>query len=287
MDLLSREPWLFLSLCTFVGLLVGSFLNVVIHRLPLMLERQWQRDCKELLSQSTEEPDDSKFNLITPRSRCPQCQVMVSAGDNIPVISWIWLRGKCRHCDTRISIQYPLFEIMCAAMTFAVAFNFSVSFEAIWAIAFTWALIALSGIDLNTKLLPDDITLPLIWLGLACNMFGLITDLHSAVLGAMAGYLILWLVYQAFRITTGKEGMGYGDFKLLAAIGAWLGWQHLPMVILLSSLIGAIVGITLIIVMGRDRNIPIPFGPYLAGAGWVSLIWGHQISEFYQGIIGA
>jgi leader peptidase (prepilin peptidase)/N-methyltransferase len=266
------------------GLLVGSFLNVVILRLPVMLEHTWKRECQEWLGNGNETGEKAEpFNLVVPRSKCPKCGHKITALENIPVISWLVLRGKCRECGTRISIQYPLIELTAAVMAMVVAAYFGVTWMTLAALGLTWALIALSVIDIRTQLLPDVITLPLLWAGIIVNFNGLFTDLESAVLGAIFGYMSLWTVYQLFRLLTGKEGMGFGDFKLLAALGAWLGWQFLPLIIILSAVVGAAVGIAMIVFRGRDRNIPIPFGPYLAGGGWIALLWGEQIMRAYLG----
>ena len=266
------------------GLIIGSFLNVVILRLPVMLERMWRSECREWLGgDAPVDEAQEHFNLVKPRSRCPHCGHMITALENIPVLSWLVLRGKCRECGARISIQYPLIELTSAAMAVTVAWYFGVTWQALAAMAFSWTLLALSAIDIRTQLLPDNMTLPLLWAGLALNLNGQFTDIESAVLGAIFGYLSLWTVYQFFRLVTGKEGMGYGDFKLLAALGAWLGWQFLPLIIILSAVVGTVVGLTLIIARGRDRNVPIPFGPYLAGGGWIALLWGEDLLRLYFG----
>lgn len=281
------HPAGFLAVITALSLLVGSFLNVVIHRLPIMLHRQWARDCRELLSSG--DPDESDpeppYNLVVPRSACPQCGHAITAVENIPLLSYLILRGRCRGCGTRISVQYPLVEALTAGLSLAVAWHFGYSWQGAGALLLGWALIALSIIDLHTKLLPDVITLPLLWLGLIANSAELFTDLHSGVLGAVAGYLSLWTVYQLFRLLTGKEGMGYGDFKLLAMLGAWLGWQLLPLIIVLSSVVGALIGVAMIALRGRDRDTPIPFGPYLAIAGWIALLWGPWINSSYLDLV--
>ncbi len=274
----------FIIVVSLFGLLIGSFLNVVILRLPVMLERTWKRECQEWLGNGEERAAETEpFNLVAPRSKCPKCGHKITALENIPVISWLVLRGKCRECGTRISIQYPLIELTAAVMAMVVAAYFGVTWMTLAALGLTWALIALSVIDIRTQLLPDVITLPLLWAGIIVNFNGLFTDLESAVLGAIFGYMSLWTVYQLFRLLTGKEGMGFGDFKLLAALGAWLGWQFLPLIIILSAVVGAAVGIAMIVLRGRDRNIPIPFGPYLAGGGWIALLWGEQIMRAYLG----
>lgn len=280
LDLL-REPAVFIPLASLIGLFVGSFLNVVIHRLPQMLERDWHAQAAELRGEPP--PRLERFNLAVPRSRCPHCGHLITALENIPVVSYVVLRGRCGHCGARIGKRYPLVELLTAAASGYAAWHFGFGIAALGALAFLWAMIALAFIDLDTQLLPDNLTLPLLWLGLALNLGATYASLHSAVLGAMAGYLALWLVYWLFKLATGKEGMGYGDFKLLAAIGAWLGWQMLPLTILLSSLVGATVGIALILSARHGRNVPIPFGPYLAAAGIIALFWGEAITRHYLG----
>lgn len=279
-----------------LGLLIGSFLNVVIYRLPIMLEREWRLECQALLAADghaaqSESPGDV-FNLVQPRSRCPECGAPVRAWQNIPVISWLLLRGKCASCKISISVRYPLIELLTGLLSGLVIWRFGVTIEAAAALLLVWSLIALTVIDIDQQLLPDCITLPLLWLGISISMFQSVTsalqfpDLRSSVIGAMAGYISLWSVYWAFKLVTGKEGMGYGDFKLLAALGAWLGWQMLPLVIFLSALTGAVTGIAMIILLGRDRQLPIPFGPYLAVAGLIALLWGPQINTVYLNISG-
>lgn len=256
-------------------------MNVVIHRLPKMLEQQWQAQCAELLEQPLPNAKLPVFNLVTPRSRCPACGHAISALENIPVVSYLALRGRCRECGTRISARYPAVELLCGFLTGAVAWHFGFGIAAAGAMLLGWALVALCFIDFEHQLLPDNITLPFVWLGLGFNMLGVFASLESAVIGAVAGYLSLWSVYHLFKLATGKEGMGYGDFKLLAMLGAWLGWQVLPVVILLSSLVGACVGLGLIALRSHDRDIPIPFGPYLAVAGWIAMLWGHDLIAWY------
>ena len=276
-------PSILSATCGILGLLVGSFLNVVIHRLPKMMERDWQCQCAEL--QGKTPPESEPLSLAKPRSRCPQCGHAISALENIPVISWIFLHGKCSACGTPISARYPLVEIITGALSAFAAWHFGFDWTTAGALVLIWSLITLSCIDFDTQLLPDSITLPLLWLGLVFNLSNTFTDLQSAVIGALAGYLSLWSVYWGFKLATGKEGMGYGDFKLLAAIGAWLGWQILPLTILLSSLVGAVVGIALIVLTKRGRNIPIPFGPYLATAGLLALFWGKELTQSYLRIL--
>jgi leader peptidase (prepilin peptidase)/N-methyltransferase len=249
-----------------------------------MMQREWEAQCAELSGQMTDQ--HGVFNLSTPRSRCPHCQHAITALENIPVISYLFLGGKCRSCRAGISARYPLIEALTAVLSATVAWHFGFTWACLGALLLTWSLIALTFIDLDHQLLPDKITLPLVWLGLFFNLFGVFTDLSSSVVGAIAGYLSLWSIYHLFRLITGKEGMGYGDFKLLAALGAWMGWQSLPMIVLLSSLVGAVVGITLILLRNHQRDVPIPFGPYLAAAGWIAFLWGDQINAVYLSTFG-
>lgn len=285
--ILQSSPILLVSLIVIIGLLVGSFLNVVIYRLPVMMERGWKKECTEYL-----ELDDSKldqnepFNLVLPLSRCPGCDAAIKPYQNIPVISYCFLRGKCANCKTHISLRYPIIEAFTGFMSGIVAWHFGYSVEMLFALLLTWSLITLSFIDIDHQLLPDSITLPLVWLGLFLSLFSIYTDTHTSIIGAIAGYLSLWTVFHLFKLATGKEGMGYGDFKLLAVFGAWLGWQYLPIIILLSSLVGAVIGVSMVIIVKKDHNIPIPFGPYLAAAGWLALIWGEQINSLYLTSIG-
>ena len=279
-----KDPMLFTAACALVGLFVGSFLNVVIHRLPLMMEREWQAEAAALRGEETQ-ADTPRFNLATPGSRCPHCGHPIGVLENLPILSYLVQRGRCRHCSGPISIRYPLIESLCALLSGFTAWHFGFGLAGVAALIFLWALLALCFIDLDTQLLPDSITLPLLWGGLLLNLSGTFTDISSAVVGAAAGYLTLWSVYWLFKLTTGKEGMGYGDFKLLAAIGAWLGWQILPLTILLSSVGGAVVGIALIVFRRHGRETPIPFGPYLAAAGLLSLYWGTALTRAYLGIL--
>lgn len=285
---LQTYPLLGFACTLMLGLLVGSFLNVVIYRLPKMMERDWQDQCRDFLTNDghiaalpTNDSKQEPFNLMVPVSRCPHCGHKIRPWENIPVISYLFLRGKCSNCKASISARYPMIELVTGLLSVAVIYYVGVNWSGLAALAFTWSLIALTMIDLDTYLLPDDITLPLLWLGLIANSFGAFTDLPSALWGAIAGYLALWSVYKVFKLLTGKEGMGHGDFKLLAALGAWMGWQMLPQIILLSSLVGAVIGISMIVIRGRDKNIPIPFGPYLAIAGWIAFIWGDTINQSY------
>lgn len=270
-----------------VGLVIGSFLNVVIYRLPIMMERDWREQCESLLGiqQQSEKVTSKSYNLIQPRSCCPHCGKLITAFNNIPVISFLILKGKCSNCGKPISIRYPVVEILCAALTGINAAYFGLQIEVIFACLLTWALISLTFIDIEHQILPDDITLPFLWIGISCNMFNLFTDIYSSVTGTIAGYGSLWLIYVIFKLFTGKEGMGYGDFKLTAMLGSWLGWQVLPLVILLSSLLGAVVGIGMILFAEHDRKTPIPFGPFLAISGWVALIWGEDITRYYMILI--
>jgi leader peptidase (prepilin peptidase)/N-methyltransferase len=275
------DPLIFALCAALLGLCVGSFLNVVIHRLPKMMEQQWRAECAELSAQ--EAPAAERYNLVVPRSACPACSRPITALENIPLLSWFVLRGKCAGCSAPISARYPAVEALTAALSGYIAWHFGFGMAAAGALLFTWAMIALTFIDLDTFYLPDSITLPLLWLGLLFNISGTYTPLPGAVIGAAAGYLSLWSVYWIFKWATGKEGMGYGDFKLLAAIGAWLGWQMLPLTILLSSLVGAVIGIGLIVFAGRGRSVPIPFGPYLAIAGMIALLHGPTLTRAWFG----
>ncbi len=278
-------PALFVALAGVLGLLVGSFLNVVIHRLPKMMENEWRAQCAELTSPIDQAPgpvvEKPTYNLVIPRSACPSCGHQISALENIPVVSYLALGGRCRGCKSKISARYPIVEAMTGLLSGLVAWHFGLGIAGLSALILLWGMIALTFIDADTQLLPDSITLPLLWLGLIVNSDNTFTDLRSAVLGAVFGYLALWSVYWLFKLATKKEGMGYGDFKLLAAIGAWLGWQVLPLVILLSSVVGAVIGIALIVLARMGRNIPLPFGPYLAMAGFIALLWGKPIMDSY------
>lgn len=278
---LSASPGAFSGLCAVLGLVVGSFLNVVIHRLPKMLERQWQAECAELQGQPAPQPPT--YNLVVPGSSCPACKHPIRPLQNVPVLSYLMLRGKCGACGAPISLRYPAVEIMSALLSAYIGLRFGASWTALATMVFGWAMIALAMIDLDTFFLPDSITLPLVWLGLLAQLAGLYpgVGIEAAVIGAVAGYLSLWSVFWLFKLATGKEGMGYGDFKLLAAIGAWMGWKALPLVILLSSLVGAIVGIGLIVARRQGKDVPIPFGPYLVVAGLIALFWGDDLTKRY------
>ncbi len=267
-----------------LGLTVGSFLNVVIYRLPIMMQREWKRDCLEFLEQP-DQNNTEKFNLAVPRSRCSNCSHQITALENIPVLSYLYLRGKCSQCKTHISFRYPLVELFTGCISFLVAWHYGVGIQTVAALFFSWCLIAASGIDIGHKLLPDNITLPLLWLGILLSLFNVFVDLEASVIGAMAGYMSLWSVFIVFKLVTGKEGMGYGDFKLLAMLGAWTGWKMIFVIILTSSIVGAIVGISMILLKINQRETQIPFGPYLAAAGWGALLWGTELSRFYFSII--
>jgi leader peptidase (prepilin peptidase)/N-methyltransferase len=291
-------PALTLACAAVFGLLVGSFLNVVIHRLPLMMQAQWEAEAEELrqgqaeadaaspaaaaaMASATGRADAAPFNLVVPRSRCPHCGHQITALENIPVLSWLWLRGKCSACKAPIPIRYPLIEALSAVLALAAIWQYGLTLAGVGAVGLCFALIALAFIDLDTQLLPDDITLPLLWAGLLLNLFGAFVPLQDAVVGAMVGYLLLWSIYWLFKLLTGKEGMGYGDFKLLAALGAWFGWQAIPAIILLASVVGAVVGISLMVFARHGRDIPIPFGPYLAGAGALTLFFSQPLMALY------
>ena len=280
-------PWAFALSMGGLGLLIGSFLNVVRHRLPRMLERQWHSECRALLEISAvPEAPEPRYDLLVPRSRCPECAHPIAARDNIPVLSWCLLRGRCRHCRARIPVRYPLVELACALAFAGIAWQFGPGWQALWGAVLTASLLALALIDLDTQLLPDSLTQPLLWLGLIVNSRQIFSGLPAALAGAVAGYLCLWSVYWAFRLLTGREGMGQGDFKLLAALGAWLGWQALPMILFGASLVGAVVGIALIVFAGRGRQEPLPFGPFLAAAGWLMLLWGSPLRNLWLAGLG-
>ncbi|MER0500265.1 prepilin peptidase [Aeromonas hydrophila] len=280
-DVFHSLPWLYFSLVFLFSLMIGSFLNVVIHRLPIMLEREWQVEYLGYFNPETQPQQEERYNLMVPRSACPHCGHAITAMENIPLLSWLWLKGRCRECQAPISARYPLVELLTALLSLVVATTFAPGWGLLAALLLTWVLVALTFIDLDKMLLPDQLTLPLLWGGLLFNLTGGFAPLADAVIGAMAGYLVLWSLYWAFKLLTGKEGMGYGDFKLLAALGAWLGWQALPIVLLLSSLVGAFIGIGLILLRNHHQNKPIPFGPYLAIAGWIALLWGDTITRWY------
>jgi leader peptidase (prepilin peptidase)/N-methyltransferase len=300
-ELLQAVPSLQIVIAFLLGLMVGSFLNVVIHRLPIMMERQWRQQCAELAAADlspvgeliAQRATRATYNLVVPRSACPHCGTPIPGWHNIPVLSYLLLRGRCAACATHISLRYPLVELLTAALSAAVGWKFGLSWEVLAALFFTWSLIALAAIDLDHQLLPDDITLPLLWLGLLISLFlpGTVSqsfpvDPASSIIGAVSGYLSLWIVFQAFKLLTGKEGMGYGDFKLFAAFGAWFGWQMLLLIILIAALTGALVGIALIALRRHGRGVPIPFGPFLAAAGWIALMWGPELIDRYFKLSG-
>ncbi|HEV8059535.1 MAG TPA: A24 family peptidase [Gemmataceae bacterium] len=294
--LYSSSPALFAGSVLLIGLIVGSFLNVVIYRLPIMLEREWRSQAADVLaggSTSASEPSKARFNLSTPRSACPICKAPITAWQNIPVVSWLVLRGRCASCKTKISARYPLVELVTGILSAWVAWHFGFGVPAACALLVTWSLIALTGIDIDHQLLPDNITLPMMWAGLVAAVamgpaIGAAVPVSpkDAVIGATAGYLSLWLIFHAFKLVTGKEGMGYGDFKLFAALGAWLGWKLLPLVIMLSAATGAVLGILMIALRGRDRSAPMPFGPYLAAAGWIAMMYGDALVNTYLRVSG-
>lgn len=283
LEVLTALPGLNIAIAVVLGLLVGSFLNVVIYRLPVMMEQAWKSECQLILEldQGEEDKKTEVFNLSHPSSHCPSCNAPIRAWQNIPVVSYLFLKGQCANCHISISARYPIIEAVSGLMSGIIAWQLGASMEMLAALFFTWCLISLTMIDADHKLLPDQITLPLLWAGLLINSFGLFVPLYDAVWGAIGGYLSLWSVYWLFKIITGKEGMGYGDFKLLAALGAWMGWQSLLVIILLSSLVGAIVGIIILTINKQGKNTAIPFGPYLAAAGWIALLWGDQIIHAY------
>ncbi len=283
-DLLAAHPGLLVALTLMLGLLVGSFLNVVSLRLPAMMERDWRMEARSVLSLA--EADEPRLSLTYPPSTCPQCQARIRPWHNIPVLGWLWLRGRCVDCKAPISPQYPLVELACGLLSAACAWHFGWGPQLAAALLLTWALLVLAIIDARTTLLPDSITLPLLWAGLLLALVPVMVPLRDAVIGAAVGYLSLWLVFWGFKLLTGKEGMGYGDFKLFAALGAWLGWQQLLLVILLSSVVGAVVGVGLIVARNRGRDLQLPFGPYLAAAGWIALIWGDAITAAYLRSVG-
>ena len=284
-DVLLTNTPLFLGGVFVFGLLIGSFLNVVILRLPARLEHDWRCQCYELLGQAAE-PAEPPPGLVVARSRCPRCGHGITALENIPIVSYLWLRGRCSACGERISSRYPLVEGVTALLFLVTAWQFGPTLECLAALIMTGFLIALTGIDIDHQLLPDNVTLSLLWLGLFFSLTHLFTDPVSSIIGGLAGYLILWFLYHAFRLVTGKEGMGFGDFKLMAAMGAWMGWDALPLIIVMSSVVGAIVGVTLMATHAHDKDHPIPFGPFIAAAGWISLLWGDAIVQAYLGFSG-
>ena len=287
-ELFTQAPTVFIAVAFAFALMIGSFLNVVIYRLPLMMQRDWLEQCDELSKEPAPDLPKGKFNLVVPRSRCPSCGAPIKAWQNIPVLSYLLLGAQCSNCRQSISVRYPLVETLTAILAAICAWHFGFGWEALMAIGLTCVLVVISLIDFDHQIIPDSIVMPLLWVGLTMSLFHplagadtLFISPQDAIVGAVAGYLSLWSVYQLFKLVTGKEGMGYGDFKLLAALGAWLGWQALPTIILMSAVVGAVIGITLIVFRGRDRQIPIPFGPYLAAAGWIVMLWGETIKNAY------
>lgn len=286
-EALSAFPLITIGGAIILGLLVGSFLNVVIYRLPIMMEREWKTECRLILELDNPEPTDPPvFNLAQPNSCCPGCKTPIKPWQNIPVLSYLLLKGRCANCSTGISIRYPIIEAVTGLLSGLVAWHFGATPETLAVLLFTWCLVALTMIDADHQILPDQITLPLLWAGLVVNSFQFIVPIQDAVWGAVAGYLSLWSVYWGFKLLTGKEGMGYGDFKLLAALGAWMGWQSILIIILLSSIVGAIVGTILLIRSKKGKDTAIPFGPYLAAAGWIAMLWGEQLLALYLDIAG-
>jgi len=285
MMLMEQLPALVYGLVTLLGVLVGSFLNVVIYRLPIMMAREWKNECAEYFPETNLQTEQGTFNLVIPRSRCPECNHLIGSSENIPLLSWLIQKGRCKHCACKISKRYPSIELLTGVLSLWVAYVIPFGWPLLFALVFTWVLISLTFIDFDTMLLPDQITLPLLWFGLLININGTFTGLTDAVLGAAFGYLSLWSIYWIFKLLTGKEGMGYGDFKLLAALGAWFGWQALPLIILISSFAGAIIGIAVILASKEKQSRPMPFGPYLAIAGWIYLAYGEPLTQFYYSLV--
>ncbi|OED40584.1 methyltransferase [Endozoicomonas sp. (ex Bugula neritina AB1)] len=285
-ELLHSSSAYFIFTLATAGLLVGSFLNVVIHRLPVMMENQWRQESEAFLDPDKEPESGVRYNLVVPASSCPQCGHNIRAWENIPVFSYLLLRGRCSDCKTSISARYPVIEVISAVLTVMIGMKFGVTWQTLMLCVFGWSLLTLTVIDFDTQLLPDSITLPLVWVGLIANHLGLLVSLEDALWGAVAGYLILWSIYWLFKLITGKEGMGYGDFKLLAALGAWLGWMKLPLIILLSSLVGTVIAVLLIVMKRQERSNPIPFGPFLAIAGLIALLWGDTLIQSYMQFSG-
>ena len=291
-EVFNEAPLVFVAVAFAFALMIGSFLNVVIYRLPIMMQREWRDQCKELQEALPDDLPEGRFNLVVPRSRCPSCGNPIKAWQNIPVLSYLFLGAQCGNCRKAISVRYPIVEMLTALLAAVCAWRFGFGWEALMAIALTCALVAISLIDIDHQIIPDSIVLPVLWIGLIMSLFHplpgaetLFVSPRDAIVGALAGYLSLWSVYQLFKLVTGKEGMGYGDFKLLAALGAGLGpWPALPMIILLSAVVGAIAGIGMILLRGRDRQLPIPFGPYLAAAGWIAMLYGETIWNAYLGM---
>ncbi|WP_428310415.1 prepilin peptidase [Hydrocarboniphaga sp.] len=284
-DALHSSPTLLLIVITILGLLIGSFLNVVAYRLPLRIEQDFRNACRDSFGAPAEIPGEKLVSLIRPGSQCPHCHTPIKPWHNLPVVGWLMLRGKCAACAAPISVQYPIVEAVTGLMSAVCAVHFGATPQLLAALVLTWSLIALTVTDLRTMYLPDDLTLPLLWTGLVISLWGVFATPAEAILGAALGYGLLWGVFHLFRLATGKEGMGYGDFKLLAALGAWLGWQALPQIVLLSALVGAAVGVALIVSRRAEWSSRIPFGPYIAGAGWIALIWGERINHAYLAYI--
>ncbi|MDH3614161.1 MAG: A24 family peptidase [Gammaproteobacteria bacterium] len=287
-ELFTQSPTVFIGVAFAFALMIGSFLNVVIYRLPIMMQREWREQCDELLSTPAPDLPEGHFNLVVPRSRCPACGKEIKAWQNIPVLSYLLLGAQCANCQASISVRYPLVETFTAVAAAVCAWHFGFGWEALLAIGLSCVLIAISLIDVDHQIIPDSIVIPLLWVGLVMSLLHPLAGAETlfiapqdAIIGALAGYLSLWSVYQLFKLVTGKEGMGYGDFKLLAALGAWLGWQALPTIILLSAIVGAVIGIAMIVFRGRDRQLPIPYGPYLAAAGWITMLYGETIKNTY------
>ena len=287
-DLFFQQPVVFIAVAFAFALVIGSFLNVVIYRLPLMMQREWRAQCEELQSSPAPNLPEGPFNLIVPRSRCPSCGKAITAWQNIPVLSYLLLGAQCANCRSSISVRYPIVEMLTAVLAAICAWHFGFGLEALMAIALSCVLVAISLIDVDHQIIPDSIAIPLLWVGLLMSLFHPVAGAETlfiapqnAIIGTVAGYLSLWSVYQVFKMVTGKEGMGYGDFKLLAALGAWLGWEALPTIILLSALVGSVIGIAMIVFRGRDRKLPIPYGPYLAAAGWITMLYGGVITSTY------
>jgi len=282
----AENLWLLPSISALLGLMVGSFLNVVIHRLPVMMEMEWRRECRSFLQPEEMQEATPPYNLVIPGSHCPLCNKSICPWENIPIVSYLWLRGCCSGCGAPISLRYPLVELLAGIVSFLVAWHFGFTMQTLAALFLSWGLIALTFIDIDRQILPDAITQPLLWMGILLSLMPIFANSQASILGAVCGYLILWLVYHVFKLVTGKEGMGYGDFKLLALLGAWLGWAKLPAIILLSSLVGALWGAILIVSRRHERGMPIPYGPYLAAAGWISLLWGDELNRQYMNLVG-
>jgi len=283
--LMEQVPAVLYGFVIVLGILIGSFLNVVIYRLPIMMERSWKSECADYFPDPSLALEQETFNLMLPRSHCPECNHIIGALENIPLFSWLFQKGRCKHCHCKISKRYPSIELLTAILSFMVAYTVPFGWPLVFSLFFTWILICLTFIDFDTMLLPDQLTLSLLWLGLICNINGSFADLNSAVIGAIFGYLSLWSIYWGFKLLTGKEGMGHGDFKLLAALGAWFGWQALPLIILMSSVAGVIIGVSMMLAAKDKKSRPFPFGPYLAIAGWIFLTYGQSVTLFYYSLV--